>query len=55
MFHYNVYKTDEGAQTETRIVQLSAPERIQEIAQMLSGKNVTDAALVNARDLLAEA
>ena len=53
--HYKVYKTDEGAQTETRIVQLSAPERIQEIAQMLSGKNVTDAALVNARDLLAEA
>lgn len=53
--HYKVYKTDEGVQTETRIVQLSAPERIQEIAQMLSGKNVTDAALVNARDLLAEA
>lgn len=52
--HYKVYKTDEGAQTETRIVQLSTPERIQEIAQMLSGKNVTDAALVNARDLLAE-
>jgi len=28
-------------------------ERLDELAQMLSGKNITDAALLNARELLA--
>ena len=50
--HYRVYKDDSGAQTQTRIVRLSAEDRIVELAQMLSGKNVTDAALRNARELL---
>ena len=50
--HYRVYKDDSGAQTQTRIVRLSAEDRIGELAQMLSGKNVTDAALRNAKELL---
>lgn len=50
--HYRVYKDESGAQTQTHIVRLSAEDRIVELAQMLSGKNVTDAALRNARELL---
>ena len=50
--HYRVYKDESGAQTQTHIERLSADERVVELAQMLSGKNVTDAALRNARELL---
>ena len=51
--HYKVYKDDSGDQTQTHIIQLKTDERLVELAQMLSGKNVTDAALHNARELLA--
>ena len=51
--HYRVYKDDSGMQTETHIQRLSTPERVTELAQMLSGKNVTEAALKNAQELLA--
>ena len=50
--HYRVYKDESGLQTETHIHRLSTPERVTELAQMLSGKNVTEAALKNAQDLL---
>ncbi|MHB9056535.1 MAG: DNA repair protein RecN [Paludibacteraceae bacterium] len=50
--HYNVYKDNSGKQTETHIHQLTPAERIQEIASMLSGKTVTEAALMNAKELL---
>lgn len=50
--HYRVYKDESGLQTQTLIQRLSPNERIDELAQMLSGKNVTDAALLNARELL---
>ena len=51
--HYRVYKDESGMQTETHIQRLSTPERVTELAQMLSGKNVTEAALKNAQELLA--
>jgi len=51
--HYKVYKDDSGDQTQTHIIQLKTDERLVELAQMLSGKNVTDAALHNAQELLA--
>jgi len=51
--HYRVYKDDSGEQTQTHIQRLNTEERLDELAQMLSGKNVTDAALLNARELLA--
>jgi len=51
--HYRVYKDENGLQTRTRIQLLNSVERLDELAQMLSGKNVTDAALLNARELLA--
>ena len=51
--HYRVYKDESGLQTQTHIQRLNTDERLEELAQMLSGKNVTDAALQNARELLA--
>jgi len=51
--HYRVYKDESGQQTQTHIQRLTTIERLDELAHMLSGKNVTDAALLNARELLA--
>lgn len=50
--HFSVFKDSSGKQTETHIRRLSAEERIKEIASMLSGKTITEAALMNARELL---
>lgn len=50
--HYKVYKEDDDDATHTHIVELSQEERVEEIAHMLSGSELTDAALQNARTLL---
>jgi DNA repair protein RecN (Recombination protein N) len=50
--HYLVYKNDTDEATETNIRLLSHDERVREIAQMLSGSGLTDAATANARELL---
>ena len=50
--HFSVYKEDTVDATYTRIRKLNNDERIVEIARMLSGESVTDAALSNARVLL---
>jgi len=50
--HIKVYKEDVDDVTQTRIKVLSDTERILEIAQMIGGINVTDAALTNAKELL---
>ncbi len=50
--HYFVYKEDTHERTLTRIKALSVDERIREIARMLSGASLTDAAIANAKDLL---
>ena len=49
--HYRVYKIEEET-SETKVVLLNAKERVQEIAKMLSGSNLTEAALKNAEELL---
>lgn len=49
---YFVYKEDTTERTYTRIRQLDADERINEIARMLSGSSLTVAALANAKELL---
>ena len=51
--HYKVFKKHNAHSTATYIMQLSPEERIQEIAQMLSGATLTDAAILNAKELLA--
>ena len=51
--HYVVYKEENAAgATITRIKPLDAGQRIMEIAKMLSGQNVTQAAIENAKELL---
>lgn len=53
--HFKVYKKDVESGTVSSIKQLSKEERIAEIAQMLSGANLTDAAINNAKELLKDA
>lgn len=53
--HYKVYKEDNEEATLSHIVQLTQEERIEEIAHMLSGETITEAALDNARSLLQNA
>lgn len=47
-----VYKDENKESTETQIRRLSKEERVIEIAQMLSGAKLTEAAVENAKDLL---
>ncbi len=51
-YHYLVYKTDGEDATQTRVRLLSEEEREVETARMLSGEGLTEAAMVNARELL---
>ena len=50
--HYLVSKSDEGGRTVTTIKKLSHEERVYEIARMLSGSTVTEAAVSNAKSLI---
>lgn len=50
--HYRVYKQDEEVGTTSRIKLLDEKERLLEIAKMVSGDVVTDAAINNAKELL---
>lgn len=50
--HYKVYKRDIDNATLTNIELLSEQDRVIEIARMLSGKNINDAAIENAKSLI---
>ena len=50
--HFKVYKLDEADRTVTHIGKLDDPQRVSEIAAMISGSHVSEAALSNARALL---
>ena len=50
--HYKVEKEETPQGTTSRMEMLTPDERITEIAQMLSGSKVTDAAIQNAKQLL---
>ena len=50
--HYKVYKEEGIFDTSTHITELSTDERIEEVAHMLSGSTLTEAALNNAKSLL---
>ena len=50
--HIKVYKEDVNEVTATHLKILDEEERIVEIAQMLGGKNVSEAAIANAKELL---
>ena len=50
--HYKVYKEDNDTETNSHIRLLGEEERVEELAHMLSGATLTEAALNNARALL---
>lgn len=50
--HYKVYKEDNELTTLSHIKQLNETERVTEIAQMLSGSALSEAAIQNAKELL---
>ena len=50
--HYKVFKEDDETSTLTRIKELSIEERVDELALMLSGSTINEAARANARSLL---
>ena len=50
--HYKVYKEDKDDSTVSTMTMLSAEERVTEVAQMLSGSDITEAAISNAKALL---
>ncbi len=50
--HYHVYKDDEGDSTITKVKLLTHEQRIMEVARLLSGSEITDTAIRNAKELL---
>lgn len=50
--HYKVYKKDNENETVSHIRRLTQEERVEEIAHMLSGEKLTEAAMQNAKELL---
>lgn len=50
--HFKVYKYNRDNETHSNIKALSPEERVEEVAGMLSGSKLTDAALLNAKELL---
>ncbi len=52
MHHYKVYKADDEHETYSNIVLLNQQERLKELAAMLSGTELTKAAIDNAKELL---
>ncbi|MCZ4695278.1 DNA repair protein RecN [Ancylomarina euxinus] len=51
-YHYKVYKADDELETYSNIVLLDSESRIEELAKMLSGADMTQAAMENAKVLL---
>jgi DNA repair protein RecN (Recombination protein N) len=50
--HYKVYKEEGEGGTRTKIARLATEERVKEIAQMMSGEQLTDSAIEAARNLI---
>jgi len=50
--HYKVFKTEENNETITNVKLLTTSERIQELAEILSGKDISDSAITHAKQLL---
>lgn len=50
--HFNVYKYEKLGTTNTKIKKLNNDERVEEIAKMLSGDQISSSALTHAKELL---
>ena len=50
--NYRIYKETKDGRTFTHVAKLSEEERVREIARLLGGEKITDAALANAKELI---
>ncbi len=50
--HFKVYKEDNETETQTHINELTGNDRINEVARMLSGAQITEQAIANAKTLM---
>ena len=50
--HYKVFKEEINGETTTQLKKLNAEERVREIAEMLSGKELSESAIIHAKELL---
>lgn len=50
--HFKIYKEDSGQTTTTRLIELAPEERIEELAMMLGGKDISESAVAHAKALL---
>lgn len=50
--HYKVFKEEINGETTTQLKKLTAEERVAEIAEMLSGKALSESAIIHAKELL---
>jgi DNA repair protein RecN (Recombination protein N) len=50
--HYRIYKTVEDGRTFTRVEELTRPQRVQELARIMVGENITESALKSAEEML---
>ena len=50
--HFKVFKHDFGTTTTTQLAKLNSDERLEEIAQMLGGKEITETAKLHAQQLM---
>jgi DNA repair protein RecN (Recombination protein N) len=53
--HFKVGKRVEGERTSVRVEELDAEARVEEVARMLAGKQITETSLSHARELIAGA
>lgn len=50
--NYKVLKSDVAGKTQTQIISLNKEEKLTEIAQLLSGSTITEAAILQAKELI---
>ena len=50
--HYHVYKTTDNTSTNTKAIKLTEQERVNELAKMISGEEISSKAIENAKLLL---
>ncbi|PQJ74683.1 DNA repair protein RecN [Polaribacter gangjinensis] len=50
--HYKVFKEEIDGETTTQLKKLASEERVKEIAEMLSGKELSESAIIHAKELL---
>jgi DNA repair protein RecN (Recombination protein N) len=52
--HFRIEKRERGGRVETVVRKLEGEERVEEVARLVAGEKLTEAALANARQLLAD-